>query len=98
MPSVYCSGVISGFSARRGNVKRAFRRCGATLAGGERRLDVRAVFVREALEVDADAAPRIAVDALAVADQVAARQRTPQREHPAFGNLGLPRAGRLQRS
>src|ERR1041384_5402673 len=88
MPSVYCSGVIcdppplletSSAPGLQSDTNAS--------SGGERGLDVRAVFVREALEVDADAAAGIAVDDLAVADQVAPAQGDAQREHRAFGNL-----------
>src|SRR5215207_7268039 len=55
----------------------------------ERGLDVGAVFVREPLEGHAHAAAGVAVDDLAVTDQVAPGQRQAQREQGALGDFGL---------
>src|SRR4051794_21233048 len=55
----------------------------------ERALKVRAVFVGQPLKVYADAAAGVAVDDLAVADDVAARERYAQRQHRALRNLRL---------
>src|SRR5215207_1656011 len=75
IPSVYRASVIGKFSC--------------CLLIPERRLDVRAVLVREPLEGHAHAAAGVAVDDLAVADQVAPGERQAQREQRALGDFGL---------
>jgi hypothetical protein len=55
----------------------------------ERPLKMRAVFVGQPLKIHTDADAEVAVDDLAVADDVAARQRYAEREYRALWNLRL---------
>src|SRR5215207_8139361 len=89
MPRVNFSGVIAfspgpNVTAPPRGPRRALIRSARQLPFEER-----AVFFHQPLKPDPDAAPRVAVDDLRVADDVAPRDRDAEREQRAFGDVGL---------